>query len=90
VHKDLPVRVELDDLLHGVLGLFEAVKNYDPDKQVLFASYAKHRIKGAILDSLRELDGASRSTREKPAMGATRQRNHTPGVLKERPAHSAR
>src|SRR5262250_441721 len=58
VHENLPVHVDLDDLVHaGVLGLFDAATKYHPDKQVAFHSYAKYRIKGAILDSLRQLDG---------------------------------
>ena len=52
VHENLPVHVELDDLVHaGILGLFDAATKFNPDKQVAFSSYAKHRIKGAILDS---------------------------------------
>ncbi|MGH9673667.1 MAG: FliA/WhiG family RNA polymerase sigma factor, partial [Bryobacteraceae bacterium] len=66
VHENLPVHVDLDDLVHaGILGLFDAVKKYQPDKQVIFSSYAKHRIKGAILDSLRQLDWASRDLRRR-------------------------
>jgi RNA polymerase sigma factor for flagellar operon FliA len=66
VHENLPVHVDLDDLVHaGILGLFDAVNKYDPDKQVAFSSYAKHRIKGAILDSLRQLDWASRDLRRR-------------------------
>lgn len=66
VHENLPVHVEVDDLIHaGVLGLFDAATKYDPDKKVNFASYAKHRIKGAILDSLRQLDWASRDLRRR-------------------------
>ncbi|HTX37078.1 MAG TPA: FliA/WhiG family RNA polymerase sigma factor [Bryobacteraceae bacterium] len=64
VHEGLPLHVDLDDLVHaGVLGLFDAVDKYDTNKNVAFQSYAKHRIKGAILDSLRQLDWASRDTR---------------------------
>jgi RNA polymerase sigma factor FliA len=66
VHENLPVHVDLDDLVHaGVLGLFDAVEKYDPEKKVLFHSYAKHRIKGAILDSLRQMDWASRDLRRR-------------------------
>jgi len=66
VHENLPVHVDLDDLVHaGILGLFDAASKYDPDKQVVFSSYAKHRIKGAILDSLRQLDWASRDMRRR-------------------------
>jgi len=75
VHENLPVHVDLDDLIHaGVLGLFDAVEKYDSAKNVAFQSYAKHRIKGAILDSLRQLDWASRDLRkrQKQADAATR------------------
>ena len=66
VHENLPVHVDLDDLVHaGVLGLFDAVEKYDASKNVAFQSYAKHRIKGAILDSLRQLDWASRDLRKR-------------------------
>src|SRR6201993_3234012 len=75
VHENLPVHVDLDDLIHaGVLGLFDAVTKYDAEKNVAFHSYAKHRIKGAILDSLRQLDWASRDLRrrQKQMESATR------------------
>jgi RNA polymerase sigma factor for flagellar operon FliA len=66
VHESLPVHVDLDDLVHaGVLGLFDAVTKYDATKNVAFQAYAKHRIKGAILDSLRQLDWASRDMRKR-------------------------
>lgn len=66
VHETLPVHVELDDLTHaGILGLFDAATKFDSEKQVSFPSYAKHRIKGAILDSLRQLDWASRDLRRR-------------------------
>ncbi len=66
VHENLPVHVDLDDLVHaGVMGLFDAAQKYNPDKKVVFQSYAKHRIKGAILDSLRQLDWASRDLRKR-------------------------
>src|SRR5450432_1301072 len=66
VHESLPVHVDLDDLIHaGVMGLFDAVTKYDGTKNVVFHAYAKHRIKGAILDSLRQLDWASRDLRKR-------------------------
>jgi RNA polymerase sigma factor FliA len=66
VHESLPVHVDLDDLVHaGVLGLLDAVEKFDESKNVAFQSYAKHRIKGAILDSLRQLDWASRDMRKR-------------------------
>lgn len=66
VHENLPVHVELDDLIHaGVMGLFDSATKYNATKEVAFPSYAKHRIKGAILDNLRELDWASRDLRRR-------------------------
>ncbi len=66
VHESLPVHVELDDLIHaGVMGLFEAANKFEEGKMVTFPAYAKHRIKGAILDSLRQLDCASRDLRRR-------------------------
>jgi RNA polymerase sigma factor FliA len=74
VHETLPVHVDLDDLIHaGILGLFDAAGRFNPDKRVTFSSYAKHRIKGAILDSLRQLDWASRDLRRRhKQVGAAR------------------
>lgn len=66
VHENLPVHLDMDDLVHaGILGLFDAAEKFDSDKMVSFSSYAKHRIKGAILDSLRQLDWASRDLRRR-------------------------
>jgi RNA polymerase sigma factor for flagellar operon FliA len=78
VHENLPVHIELDDLIHaGVLGLFDAVEKYDATKNVVFQSYAKHRIKGAILDSLRQLDWASRDMRRRQKQADTVSRDFT-------------
>jgi RNA polymerase sigma factor for flagellar operon FliA len=76
VHESLPVHLDVDDLVHaGILGLMDAVAKYRPEKKVAFSSYAKHRIKGAILDSLRQLDWASRDMRRrhKQVEAATRE-----------------
>ena len=63
VYESLPVHVDVDDLVHaGIMGLFDAAVKFDSEKQVSFHGYAKHRIKGAILDSLREMDWASRGS----------------------------
>ena len=66
IQRSVPVHIELNDLIHaGVMGLFDAATKYREDKEVIFASYAKHRIRGAILDSLRQLDWASRDLRKR-------------------------
>jgi RNA polymerase sigma factor for flagellar operon FliA len=66
IQKSIPVHIELDDLIHaGMMGLFDAATKYRDDKEVAFPTYAKHRIRGAILDSLRQQDWASRDLRKR-------------------------
>ena len=93
VHESLPVHVDSTIwCTPAVLGLFDAAKKYNPGKKVVFSSYAKHRIKGAILDSLRQLDWASRDLRRrhKQMEAATRdlaavlQRNPTQAEVAEK------
>ncbi len=61
-----PKSVELCDLVNtGVIGLIEALSNFDPSRGVKFETYAVPRIRGAILDELRSLDWVPRSTRAK-------------------------
>jgi len=61
-----PRSVEVSDLIStGVIGLVEALSNYDPSRGVKFETYAVPRIRGAILDELRSLDWVPRSTRAK-------------------------
>ena len=66
IYGSLPAHaaVELNDIVQaGHLGLINASKTYRRDAQAPFASYARHRIRGEILDSLRKLDSASRNLR---------------------------
>jgi RNA polymerase sigma factor FliA len=66
IHERLPQHVPFDDLLHaGIVGLIDAMHKFDPSKNVRFASYAKFRIRGAILDSLRDMDWSPRDLRRK-------------------------
>jgi RNA polymerase sigma factor for flagellar operon FliA len=66
IHDRLPQHVPMEDLVHaGVLGLMDALTKYDETRQVQFKTYAKFRIRGAILDSLRELDWSPRDLRHK-------------------------
>ncbi len=66
ISTKLPSHVELNDLVSaGVLGLLDAIEKFDPTRGVKFKTYAELRIKGAILDSLRNLDWAPRSLRKK-------------------------
>ncbi|MEE3234214.1 MAG: FliA/WhiG family RNA polymerase sigma factor [Candidatus Latescibacterota bacterium] len=60
----LPRSVEMNDLVNaGVVGLIEAYSNFDVEKGVKFETYASLRIRGSILDELRGMDWAPRSTR---------------------------
>lgn len=66
IHDRLPSHVPLDDLVNaGIIGLIDALDKFDPGKHVQLKSYAKFRIRGAILDSLRELDWSPRDLRKK-------------------------
>ena len=66
IRERLPQHVELEDLVSaGVVGLIEATRSFDSSKNVPFKSYAKFRIRGAILDNLRESDWGSRYMRRK-------------------------
>lgn len=58
--------VEYDDLVgYGVFGLIDAIEKFDIDKKVKFETYASLRIRGAIIDSIRDQDWAPRSLRKK-------------------------
>lgn len=62
----LPAHVELDDLISdGTVGLIDAVRKFDPARAVSIESYAQYRIRGAMLDSLRDQDYASRDMRRR-------------------------
>ncbi|MEP6900303.1 MAG: FliA/WhiG family RNA polymerase sigma factor [Actinomycetota bacterium] len=62
----LPPSVERDDLYGaGVVGLIDAVERFDASRGIAFTTFAEMRVRGAILDNLRSLDWASRSTRRR-------------------------
>lgn len=66
IHGRLPQSVELDDLVSvGTVGLIESVARYNPSRGVPFETYARHRIRGAILDALRAVDWVPHSIRRK-------------------------
>ncbi len=61
----LPASVEVDDLIQaGLIGLLDAVERYDDSQGANFETYATQRIRGAMLDELREADWASRNVRK--------------------------
>jgi RNA polymerase sigma factor for flagellar operon FliA len=64
--QHLPPHVEMDDLVGaGTLGLVDALRKFDPSRKVKLESYARHRIRGGILDALRTLDPATRDMRRR-------------------------
>lgn len=58
----LPASVQLEDLIQsGMIGLLEAARQYDASKGASFETYAGIRIRGAMLDELRQGDWVPRS-----------------------------
>lgn len=64
LHTKLPDKVQLDDLVSaGNFGLMDAIDAYDPDRGVKFETYCSPRIRGSILDELRNMDWVPRLVR---------------------------
>ncbi|MEK7468263.1 MAG: FliA/WhiG family RNA polymerase sigma factor [Planctomycetota bacterium] len=60
----LPQNVEVDDLASaGIFGLMDAVDKFEPERNIKFETYCTNRIRGAILDELRNLDWVPRLVR---------------------------
>ena len=61
----LPPSVEVDDLIQvGLIGLADALARYEAAQGVQFETFATQRIRGAMLDELRENDWMSRGSRK--------------------------
>ncbi len=55
-----------DDLLsQALVGLIDAVDRFDPGRGIKFETYAYHRIRGAVMDMLRDMDWLPRSLRQR-------------------------
>jgi RNA polymerase sigma factor for flagellar operon FliA len=62
----LPDHVSKDDLMSsGVIGLIDAVDRFEPERGIMFKTYAEFRVKGAMIDELRNLDWVPRTVRKK-------------------------
>ncbi len=62
----LPQTVELDDLISaGIFGLMQAIDGFDYERGIKFETYCANRIRGSILDELRNLDWVPRLVRTK-------------------------
>lgn len=60
----LPANVEIDDLVQaGMIGLWDAINNFDSSHNTMFETYASQRIRGSMIDELRTGDWAPRSMR---------------------------
>lgn len=58
--------IEYEDLVsYGIIGLIDAIDKYDLSKNIKFETYASIRIRGAIIDEIRNLDWIPRSIRQK-------------------------
>lgn len=66
LYTNYNAHVEFDDLLsYGIIGLIDAIEKFDHKKEIKFETYANIRIRGAIIDQIRNLDWIPRSTRQK-------------------------
>ena len=66
VGASLPKNIDLDDLRsNGMMGLYDALQKFDHTRELKFDTYASFRIRGAIIDGLRQQDWLPRSLREK-------------------------
>ena len=80
----LPASVEVDDLIQaGLMGLMDAVERFDDEQGAHFETYATQRVRGSMLDELREADWVSRNVRRagrqiENAIHALQQRNQRP------------
>lgn len=63
---NLPDHVDQDDLRSaGLMGLLQAMRNFDPKSGTSFETYARVRIRGSMLDELRRMDWVPRTIHEK-------------------------
>jgi RNA polymerase sigma factor for flagellar operon FliA len=61
----LPASVQVDDLIQvGLIGLSDALTRFEASQGVQFETFATQRIRGAMLDELRESDWMSRGSRK--------------------------
>ena len=66
IWQRLPQGVDLDDLISaGVFGLMDAIDAFDLGRGVKFETYCVPRIRGAILDELRQMDWVPRLVRSR-------------------------
>lgn len=66
IASNLPPHVDVDDLQSaGMIGLLQAMRNFNAASGTSFSTYARLRIRGSVLDELRRMDPTPRSVHEK-------------------------
>jgi RNA polymerase sigma factor FliA len=66
IHEKLSGNTTLEDLISiGIIGLINAIDNFDPSFNVKLKTYAEYKIRGAILDSVRCMDGIAPHKRKR-------------------------
>jgi RNA polymerase sigma factor for flagellar operon FliA len=66
IHEKLPGNTNLEDLISiGIIGLINAIDNFDASFNVKLKTYAEYKIRGAILDSVRGMDGIAPHKRKR-------------------------
>lgn len=89
----LPASVDVEDLIqNGMLGLLDAINRFEEGLGAQFETYAAQRVRGAMLDGLREADWAPRSSRRdmrriETAINELEQKYGRPATEKELAAH---
>jgi RNA polymerase sigma factor for flagellar operon FliA len=62
MHRTTRAHVDFDDLVsYGAIGLLEAADRFDPSRGVTFCTFAFPRVRGAILDGLRQMSPLPRT-----------------------------
>ena len=92
IYKTLPNTIEFSDLeSYGYMGLMDAIEKFNPERNIKFETYARFRIKGAILDGIREIDWFPRTLRDNMKKNNLMRENKQamdnagPGVLADSP-----
>jgi len=66
ISSHLPSNIDKEEIKSlGLIGLYDAMKKFEPEREFKFDTYASFRIRGAIMDGLRKEDWLPRSIREK-------------------------
>lgn len=69
VHKRLPAQIDLDELVSaGIFGLMDAIEAFDPERNIQFSTFCSRRVRGSIIDELRQMDLPPRQVREHEAL----------------------